>query len=653
MRLPALLLAATFLSLPLAGCIDQVGEAFKVALGDEGPGGARAPIVRLVDMQLTEETFATLDQLDDFEDVLAALVQVRFEYQHASADAPAANVRARYTDRDGLARERALSEFTSRATLRSGDVVTIPAVFPTSGLTITQDGSTLASREGRLLDWFTADGYPLPMAASKAGTTRWHIEAGGSFDAEADGATFTTMREECDHNGCEEVAEQVNVEKFFISLAGSQSGSLSASFSHEGGQSILRFAVDGTAEGSLDLRFEAEVDGSSIRSNGTASGSLNGQGLVDFRFGPDRDLDAVGTEGSVTADATYYGRSEEDGVVEIEDSSEREHPLYVQSMPYTEEILDLDPRNAESLLVNILTDLWGVDLAVGDRIDMHLNFSPGPAVAEVDLTYQVAVTERGQRTAAGRTVPTLRVTETLQSTRGLGLGAIAGERIETTYWLHAETYVPVFSQFEYTRTFDRAALVKQLDEWVEVMGEMGGEMDYSLPPGSTLSLTMRGLVRMEQHDTDFSMPGLLAINGLRMVSMFGAGAMGMYMAAPAWVGDDDHEAFPPHEEMQTPRISFAVDDPAGTMTVVRVDHGVMWNQLAADGHPDLRWALNDDATAESPYVWAEPVGYADVLAGDTLSFCMDVAEETEINIIHRPTFTLIYSRSFAELPVCV
>src|SRR5207253_2268675 len=87
------------------------------------------------------------------------------------------------------------------------------AIDVLSGLAVKQGTKVLFARNGSPAAWFKAQGYPLPVAASKSGALAWDVAANGQLKFALVGLDLpTSSHRVCDVDGCHDETQASRID---------------------------------------------------------------------------------------------------------------------------------------------------------------------------------------------------------------------------------------------------------------------------------------------------------------------------------------------------------------------------------------------------------------------------------------------------------
>ena len=604
------------LSTSWAGCLD--GLPF---LGDDDK--ADASVARVVEARLDGSAMEALADAQGPEEVVERLLSASFEYMHAGSTVSAASVTVAYRDASGKDVQEGLKEHTRRADVRAGDLVTIDGVHPLSGIEVRQGDQVLAARLPVEADWLTARGMPLPLAAADGAHAAWTFETEAAVGFRMDGFTID-----------DEIEGSGRLDRASMTFTQKASGELAMGMA--GGK--LRFDTGLDAEGTVDLDVAGTVDEgegpAEVRAEleGRGTGSADAEVVLGF---DDRGrLKEAGAGGSATFDATWKGTFVEDGETEEISSDGMDHPILDESFPFRSEPIP-GAMDVPVSMVRVLQDLWGLDLAVGDRFVVDLSAPAGGSVP-VDFGYRLQVAGRDERTVDEEKRSTLRI---VQSMDFGDLDFLPVDRIETTYWIDEESRLPVFAQGEYDMRFDE-------EDIADLFAELPEMPEVEVPAGSEFTLRSSFTMRLTEYDEGFTMPAILSMQGLQAATVLGAAAT--FVAVSDLGGED-----PWGVEESAPDLTWMRGEAEDRLTVVRAKAGADWSRLAFSSDGMLLGAVNARAEEGSAVMWST-LSDGPVQAGDTVDFCgrFGTVEEIDVRIADEPTGALLFEATFASIRAC-
>jgi hypothetical protein len=135
MRAMAWSLASVFLAVAFSGCV------LPDFLGDSEPG--TSPIMK--------KAVLTIDSDDMDGERFSDYLKVSFSYVHEGSSASSSSVTFDFFDEDGKQRSRPASQYTSKGSIESGDIVVVTGVNITSGLVVRQGEKVPASCGAQIL----------------------------------------------------------------------------------------------------------------------------------------------------------------------------------------------------------------------------------------------------------------------------------------------------------------------------------------------------------------------------------------------------------------------------------------------------------------------------------------------------------------------
>ncbi|HEX2066866.1 MAG TPA: hypothetical protein VHI93_08650, partial [Candidatus Thermoplasmatota archaeon] len=540
--------------------------------------------------------------------------ETTFTYTQLGSDLAVADATVAYTDASGNPLRRPLADFTSKSTLSPGDAVAIGGASFLSPISLSTSAGVVAAREARTAAWLQAMGVPLPLAATDGGEARYRLTASG-------GLSFSFNRLEMPEGNPREVQDAT------FSSSGSASGTLALAARAEG--QALNVTLEASLAATSDLAASATLTGrdgsgpAGVRQHGEAT--LAGVAALRFLGGT---LSQAGAGGSVHADATLQVR--EPGEAGYAEPPGMSHPLVDETVPF-EWSSPLQGEAAPADVVAFLQQLYGLSLVPGDRFTVRASAGPGPVGGE--LSYDLSVAARQDRTVAGTTVPALKLLGTY------GLAVRLNGRPDTlrsfafTEWVDADTLLPLEVSWEATQTFseDDLAPVRDL-----VRSFAEGTV---LPDQLDLQATLTGSVTLTR-----LAPGLRAAAA---TAIGGATVLWLPMAIGGFAMASES-----HAVQAAPMVGMEWDETAGQLTIVRAGNDLSFSELLLGANVPLHVAVNGPADASSPAVPAHATlslgAAADwkmVEEGDVISLCSAAgAAQAEIQVVHEPTNTLLYVR---------
>jgi hypothetical protein len=570
-------MALAVLASLFAGCILEDGTS------------AAEPIVKKVRFVLNPDTLES-EELDQ-------VLRVKFEYTHRGATVAADELLATFTDTQGHDVDRALSRYTSLPQVRDGDIVTIEPVNLTSGLVIRHAGQVLVKRDGLNANWYTAGGYPLPLTTTTTGIARYTLE--GSSGLSARGKDFDL--------------DQVRMHSMEANLDARADGTLTIESKMPGRGP--RLEAEGRFKATASAKMDADYteDGERQRAGFDARFQAWFNQTGTLQFDRANRLVAAGGGGDVWADGDVIAWDKDHPRAENWRPEDLEHPLVDEEWPYSEEELDLDPSDAEAVLVDFLRRLWDTRIGVGD--EYLFEASSGEGDSYFRYTFGLQVTGKERRQAAGQSFETYRIAQTMSFVvRTPETGRTNFELATTTLWVSADYYLPVYEQATYRRTFEREDLRR-------ILQAMGDDSPFTLPNDPQVVLTGEYVLRLSEHRGDFMIAPVLGLAGWSggAPALLGAGASTMFMSD---FGGDSYDA--------APSIWFTASEAEDHIQVSAAASGADWDRIRVQTNWDgVRFELNGPATMSSTPIYSWSAGayvWHDrylVMAGHYLAFCVE------------------------------
>lgn len=508
-RTVSLLAVAAFV---LSGCV-------------AGPGGgldsAPSTITRHFTLTLDEATMKSADRANGVQETLATFIRVGFDYTHAGSTTPTSELSATYLSRAGLNVTVPLSDFTLLPALARGTVVTIlpgqggtPEADLLTGMQVAQGTKTLFAREDETKAWMTVQGMPIPLAFSEAGAAKWNFEVGTKFGANFDGLVVVSTDQVCDYTGqeytCEPRTETVQVDLAEMSLDYGLKGTLEAIASQPAAGPRLRLAAQLDGLMAVDVAVDARIDGERMQGTMDADFALEVRNTyMDMQFDHARDLRSITTAAQVFVDGTLVVTGDAEDVPDL--------PSPILDERFGPETETLSPaRSVDATMVDLLNRLWALDLAVGDRIAIKVDM-PGdtfmPAI-RMDYTSQVLGSE--PRKVGGVDRSTFRVSDALNVEVGQGVSTWEWG-YDQTYWVDAETSLPVHMQGRFDRTFHHDDIVELLDTMRMVSDDDFPR--FTVPADAQFTVSADVTMSLDADTTDLATAAIMATSGGRTIPM--------------------------------------------------------------------------------------------------------------------------------------
>ncbi|MEA3190771.1 MAG: hypothetical protein QOD77_1353 [Thermoplasmata archaeon] len=500
----SLFAVAAVAALLLSGCTSPEAES--------QPG--KSGLVRHIVADINQDRVHMAERAGSIEAAMASFATVWYEYTHTGDPVAPADLTFQYTLVSGTPGSAPLSKFTTRPTLRDGDLVKIQP-SPAAGVfgpvkVVNTAGEVLSARSGAVENWFTVANHPIPLAASEAGTTTWEMDAEGSLKAEVrDMELPDSSRYECDDYDCREVSEPSgHINHARIDLGVDIEGKLSVEASPE----AVNFDMSAGLDYDVDVLFDATTPDADIDGTVVGTASLDATATFDMAFNAKREIKSV----------AYANHFVLDGDVDVEGfpgaEPPQQHPWMEQTEPRKTYPLALGTQAPDKTLVQFLTAAYALDIAEGDEIRLEATGPVDDLGKSVSMRYVSQVLGVEDRTVGGQDRPAFKVADTF-SLRMLEGATVAKEhKVELTYWVDLATNLPVYAQSKIQQTFDGASLENALSF---LRGMEGVELPV-IPEGATMVFTTEATQRMTAYGGDFATAAIVGVGAARLVPLLGA-----------------------------------------------------------------------------------------------------------------------------------
>ncbi len=627
-------LATTALvSVMFSGCTELFGS------------DASGSLARIVEMSMDPDTFADMEYVETPEDFMNVLGTAKYVYTHKSGEVATKDVSVRFTDDSGRERTAKLSEFTQKGTLNDGDSVTIDGVAMYSAIRLSADGDTLAARGTEAVDWFAVDGVPLPIAGDPGALASWTTTTTSTGDMGMDDAAVywyeeyesicyndeTQQWDDCSEydEGTMEVTDvtfdalQTIVQDMslaVVSAGGAERLDLSSSVEMTG-HAFFDMYLQGWSEyGELDEQGEPRSSDRYEEGDGhygfsLEDATLQADGTASLFFDRSGRLQTIGMEGSVYADATL--EFWDNATAPEGDPDDFDHPLIDESEPYQEE--PYEDYGEEDEISELLAHLWAMDLRVGDEfhvdmdmMDLGQDFGTEGGFA---MQYELIVVEREDKNVGGTTYDALRLQGHGSFVYVVGDETTELDFSEFTFWIGAESYVPIYLEVTYNQVVGLADLEPILDA---IEAEMGDEVDLTRPTIFDATGTMTTVLAINDLRGDIRVAAPLTIGGLfnSPFALMGPALAGMLddQYEEEWDGEWDDEEY---TYIGGGDVQFNRDSAALEITVTSSDYSTYWEDLDISGCDS----------------WPQGI----IIVGEVIEGCVGPVE-----IIYTPTNMLIF-----------
>jgi hypothetical protein len=476
MRTFPLLAAAALAVAFLSGCATQPAKV------DSGP---------LLSRHITISLDASMEPPESPQALLEENAELAFEYTHDGAAVDAAEVTVTYTSATGADAEVPLSEFTS-GEVGDGELVRIepgkgdtPEPDLLTPLALTAGGEVLAERSGGDRDWLQAGGAPIPIAFSQPGEARWRVEASGSLAVHVAGLSWSQERDDCTYEApdyervCVTQTESWTVRELTATLEERAQGTLrvTTSLPAEGPRLAISSTLQASANGTLDVDVSASHD-EGFEGTATAWGRLDvDEAETAFQFDAGRELRSATTRSHVILDGDV------DLTGSFGDDPEIDHPIEEET--YGPETTEFPPdRLEDDEFVRFLAAAWDLDLAVGDELAVDMEDAGFGARS----SFVSQVLARETRDVGGVERDVFKLSDSFELVVDPLDAAPQTFAYDYTYWVDAETFLPVAMQGMVERTFTKVELDAYLSAVTERLEEEGGTLE--LPDDASLTLRL-------------------------------------------------------------------------------------------------------------------------------------------------------------------
>ncbi|HUR61082.1 MAG TPA: hypothetical protein VM286_01790 [Candidatus Thermoplasmatota archaeon] len=591
------------------------------------PATDAEPLVRTVRLDLDPRTAPEMETPRD----MLRQFRTTFTYTQGDGTLTVSRATVAFTGVDGQAVSRPLSAYTSESTLSKGDAITIEGAAMTSGFSLSEDGSPVASRAPRTAPWLIAEGTPIPLAAADGGLALYRIEARSALGFSFDRLAMT------------EDGESQSVTDLKLDAHSAAEGTLALASRAEGPALNVSLAAHLTSTSDLvgtAMVSQPEASGpAGVRYNGHAA--LDGTAALLFAEGA---LSKAGAGGSVLADATLLVR--EPGEAEYSEEGDLEHPVLDETLPFTWETeetpssQEMGGSGEEGLTAQmrtLLLELYGLDLVPGDRFTLHVASSEGGYGGE--LGYDLVVAGAQDRTVAGHTFHALKLQGTYSLAFRLDGRSDTARSFAFTYWIDGDTMLPLDMSWEAAISFSKSdlsavwAAVRSFGQGVEV------------PEALQMQATGKGSVLLTSFSPGLQTSALNAVGGA--TSLWIPMAAASYVLAANLRGMDSHSS--------APELSVVKDATAARLTIVAAGDHMPYGDLRLTADFPVHVAFEPDGGTASagpgdPLTLDAIAAHDLVLAGDALVFCGSAP--VNLTLVDVPSNTLLYVTHLDHLPAC-
>lgn len=615
MRSLPIVIAAAFVAATFSGCIipDLLGG-----------GGAidPAPIVKKATL--------TIDTSMEDADTLSDVLDVVFEYRHEGEDLDPAQATVEFRDEAGEERSRPLSDFTTLSLVRDGDMVVVPNVNITSGLVVRGPSGVLQERSGMDQDWFHAAGYPIPLTVSEPAVARYSASASSDMDFSA--ADFSPD-------------ESFTLDTATASFDARFDGTIDATSSFPAAGPRIEFAID--SQGGLEAEADAVYteEGQRINTGGRIDVDAESDHTLTLQFDAARALQSIAANGRMYADGDIIVWDQDHPKEEQYRPEEIEHPLIDET--YSEsETIEWNATDVEQEWAAFLARLWDARIDAGDEYRLEFLMDEDGFYLRYEVVVQV--THREDRDVAAGTFDSFRITQTTNFVvRSPGEDQADFEVSKFTYWIAADSGLPVFAQGSVARTFDE-------DDLAGLVERFGGFGDESAPRDLQWVAQADSTMELQEYSGDLATSPWFSANAI------GGPAAGVMAAMVFVLVSDIGGGYSDYAEV-APSVAFVVNDSQDRITVTAYSADADWNRLALRVDQDgIFFSLNEEATSFSSPTWGAGqwtyITYEThgMQTGDFLSFCQDGTVIGPVQVTLKDDWANqdLFESAFSSLDVC-
>lgn len=615
-----------FVSASLSGCI--------LDLGDEAP--------EIEDYTIGRKVVVTINDQTEDPDRVEEVVKTRFEYRHHAPDAPASALTATYTSEGGALRTEPFTRFTSQATVKTGDIVSIDAVNLTSGLIVKQGDTVLAERGAFAAPWMKVGDLPLPFATSQEGVARYDLFSEAKFDFEVTGF---------------EGGEGMYVERVKGSVRGAIDGTTTLRTRAGAAGPRLEFDVMGKPD--VDFLVEARVRqegqtydmGARVYDDG---GEVSAQGML--QFDGSHQLIRTGFGGRQSFDMRVHAWDQEHPRSQNWEPEGVEHPLVDERQEYREEAVNASELDVDAWVTSFLSRLWSMEVGVGDDYRLHFEEKSSTSAPAVTFDYIVQVAADDERTVGAVTVPTHRVSQRASLIIDPKDGSPSDfDLFRSTYWISRDTHLPVHIQASHAQTFNKDKLLGFFDF-------LGEEAPKDLPDAARLVLSEKGTISLREYSGDAVLSPIVGILAGNQAWLAGAmGAASVFALASDLGGESASTA---------PLVELSVDEASDRLVVVSGASMADWNRLEISrvdrsstgvlnvGGSDDGIHVNEAAvpgdSSNDVAAWGVSLSdfYLPMAVGDYVELCSSAATSAMVQVVDTVANTVVGRFSFASIRLC-
>lgn len=601
-----------------------VGVLFSGCAGpSSSSAGGTNSLTRTIDVDIDPMDMMSFAPSGTPDQMLAKFAKSAFEYKHAGATISASDVTVRYQTTGGLEKTADLSKFVSKSTIAAGQTVRIApsdmSIF--SSMVLLEGDDPIASRTGLDKDWLTAAGVPLPIASSKTGMVIWDFEATAGLDVQVNDFSF-------DEQGMES-----HLETLEVAMTAKADAKVELQTTAGSNQKVTLRMPEFKESASVDMTLKGTMGSQRIDASGSIDAEVSLDGFVDLKF-EDGALSAVGVQGDASVDVTFD--------VTGFPGPQPEDVHLSEDLPYNEEKIEASGFQ-DPTVVAFMERIWSLDLVVGDKFSFRMETDGSFGSPGFSIEYSSSVVGTDDKKVGSTTRPTLRVTDHFAfETDAEEAAELQALSYDFTYWIDQQSYLPVYQQGSISQTYgpdDFPALLSNLEAAMAGSGS-------TLPDDMSITIKSEATMQMTQYRGDFSEAAILTTGATRSVPL----------AAVVFVLVNNLGTGMEH----APSLGMSMDRSAPKLTVVTVEPGTTWDEYSVRASKSLRFDLNGAAGPTDPMLTAsssmmvDPAG-ALVRAADYLTFCGATATQSDVQVdlIHTPTNTMVYSATFPTIAKCV
>ncbi|HEX9816298.1 MAG TPA: hypothetical protein VGB18_04905, partial [Candidatus Thermoplasmatota archaeon] len=494
------------------------------------------------------------------------------------------------------------------------------------------------AKRGNLDDkWFTIENVPVPFFSTKVGSANFEVDSSAGFRFNATGIS----------------AEDMTVHRAFANVQGRVTGPLSIKSLQPVAGPRIEVNADLTAD--LDMLLEARIteDGTTYEVGLELRdfvGELEGLGML--QFDPSGKLTRSGGSGHVFADGNVYMWDGEHSRASNHQPDDMEHPWINITEAYSEENVE-DEESVEAWLVDFLTKLWSMEVAVGD--DYRFNFEHDGDDASVQFDYIIQIVAEEPREVGGESMPSYRVSQLANLIVDFPNGVDATfDVVRGTYWVSKDSYLPIYAQISSSRSFNRA----DAEKFLMALDE---DVPYELPETFVLVLSGEQILKLTSYSGDFTIAPIVGVllGNAGSYGLMGAPSLFLMRATASGFDEEYGHAMP-----MAPALGWSVDEFGDRLTVVHASNDGDWSQIALRQTSYSQNALYVTPTINGvqqqrvhvEFYGSEPITYqyASILAGDSLTFCVDgvLEQDVQLEILFQPSHMPLFETTFSSVGPC-